>query len=308
MITFGIYLYFLTMYTFYHHYHLVELKDNNEYYKIELQKNVSHYPINPSIIYKNKNYLWGSVRYTNDHKCDKKILKEYTSEVHILNNDLKTQEVVEVNNLTWCNHATFRRKGCEDPRSFFWNDRKFVIVSVVGAQPYPCNNKQYLYNVNTKEYHRILSPFSDNIKLEKNWLPFIYNNELYIEYLINPRKIFKYNDTYVSPQTFCKSMSSFLHGSVNSVLYKDEHYIGMGHTHPNYEHVFYIFENKPPFKITRYSNEIKLHNNFSKQYEFVTGMSILDDDIYISYSVNDCINYITKISINYLNNVIINYC
>lgn len=301
------YLYLLTIYVLYHRYNLIEIKENYYQFKLDLKKNRSHYPINPSILYVNRNLAWGSVRYTNDHKCDKKILKEYTSDVHVLNSNFETEHIVNIDNLTWCNHVTFRRKGCEDPRSFSWNNNRFLLLSVVGINPYPCNNKQYLYNVDTKEYNKIVSPFENNT-IEKNWLPFIYDRHLYIEYLINPRKIFKYNDSCIIEESFCKSMSSFLHGSVSSVLYNNNYYIGMGHTHPNYEHIFYIYENKPPFKIIRFSDEIKLHNNYSKQYEFITGMSILDDNIYISYSVNDCINYITKIPILYLDKMISNYC
>lgn len=253
-------------------------------------KNDTHLPINPSIIYSG-NEFWGTVRLTNDHKCVSDIRKEYTNEVHYIEK-YKSVEVLNPGHLDWCTHVTFRRKGCEDPRSFVWNHKKYALVTVVGKPPFPCSNKIYLYNIELKTWIRIFSPFSNNKKLEKNWTPFIYNNDLYIEYFVNPRKVFNYLSNNKVEITLCPKMSLYLHGSVNPVQLKNNYYLGMAHTNPGYLHMFYLFEGRPPFRIIKFSSYFGIDRYNESQYEFVTGMSFVEktNEIFISYTINDCAN------------------
>lgn len=304
-------LYFLTFPSYYEVYNM-----NTKYeYTIPLVRNETHYPINPSILYYN-NTLYGSVRYTNDHKCLKKTKKTYTSEVHIINAYWDTVEIIDVGRLKWCYHQTFKRRGAEDPRLFFWNNKMYSLITVVGYTPTPCNNKIMLYNYTSKEVTRIYTPFNNNQYMEKNWLPFIYNDELYIEYFVNPRKIFRYSNVITNDNrvdiTYCSNLYPNLHGSVNPVKINDAFYLGMAHN-SLYNHIFYIFENKLPFKIHKFSIPFNLHNNYTNQFEFITGMSIITVDdvkyILLSYSINDCINKISYINLNFvINNLLTNSC
>lgn len=284
-----------------------------EDYLISFRHNSTYLPMNPSIIF-HKNDVFGAVRYTNDHKCSVHIEKTYKSEVRIVDDQYNTDEVVDVGKLHWCYHKTFKRKGAEDPRSFLWNDSRFSLITVVGHLPQPCNNKIYLYNHQNKDIKRLYTPFNNNNYMEKNWLPFIYKNQLHIEYFVNPRKIFKIvgDENIKYDITYCRNMYPNLHGSVNPVLINSAFYLGMAHD-SNYNHLFYIFDSFPPFKIRKYSVPFNLHNNYTKQIEFITGMSLIKrkyvDVIVLSYSINDCINKIRYIELRIiLHTLLLNDC
>ena len=278
-------------------------------YLIQLQHNGTYLPINPSIIYSN-NEFFGSVRYTNDHKCTKHIEKVYKSEVRLIDNNFTTDKVVDVGKLHWCYHKTFKRRGAEDPRSFIWDNKHFSLIIIVGHLPKPCNNKIYLYDHQTYGITRVYTLFNSNDYMEKNWLPFIYHNKLHVEYFVNPRKVFKFvnGQSYKYDITYCRSMYPNLHGSVNPVLINSDFYLGMAHD-SDYNHLFYIFDSIPPFKIRKYSVPFNLHNNFTKQIEFITGMSLVKKNktnfIILSYSINDCINKIRYINLRLIVNTLL---
>lgn len=275
-------------------------KDDYTVY-LEGTKNETHYPINPSLMYDNNSgNIWGTVRVTNDHKCNKtKVLKEYTSEVQIIDK-LVSVDVFNEGELEWCVHKTFRRRGSEDPRSFMWGNKRYSLITIVGKEPVPCSNKIYMYSIEDKSIRRLYSPFSNNRGMEKNWVPFINNGKLLIEYFVNPRKIF-YIDGEKVEQTLCPTMSIYLHGSVPPVRVGD-YYIGMAHSTPNYMHVFYLFESEPPFRILRFSKYffLSLENTDQNDYEFVTGMSYLESKnrIMLSYTINDCINKVNYLDVD----------
>ena len=145
-------------------------------------------------------------------------------------------------------------------------------------------------------------------------MPFIYNNHLHIEYFVNPRKVFKIVDDkyYKYDVTYCRNMYPNLHGSVNPVLINNLFYLGMAHD-GSYNHLFYIYDSYPPFKIRKYSIPFNLHNNYTKQIEFITGMSLIKknniDFIILSYSINDCINKIKYIKLRIIfNNLLTKSC
>lgn len=300
-------LYYITALRFHHQVQHIYSKNN---YMLDLKdvKNETHFPINPSIIYTNNDF-WGTVRVTNDHKCVKELHKEYTNEVHYIEN-YRSHGVLDPGDLDWCKHVTFRRKGCEDPRSFVWNGEKYALVTVVGKSPNPCNNKIFLYNIRTKVWTRIFSPFSDNKQMEKNWTPLIYQDELYIEYFVNPRKIFHYKTGNKVDVTLCPKMSIYLHGSVNSVRINDFFFLGMAHSNPGYFHVFYLFEAKYPFRIFKFGKYFGIDRYNETQYEFVTGMSYIErtDEIIISYSINDCVNKLKVFPLQQIKNSMIYSC
>lgn len=301
-------LYYLTGLQFRNEIVQIHSPNNNIIMDFSQIKNETHYPINPSIIYDDP-VFWGTVRVTNDHKCTKHIEKEYTNEVHYIEN-YNSIEVVDPGHLNWCKHITFKRKGCEDPRSFLWRNHKYALITVVGKDPYPCNNKIYLYHIKSKVWSRIFSPFSDNKKMEKNWTPLIYKDDLFIDYFVNPRKIFHYASGTIIPQTLCKKLSIYLHGSVNPVQISDTEYLGMAHTNPDYLHVWYIFEASPPFTIKRFSRYFGIDRINNTQYEFVTGMSYVSKtkEVIISYSINDCHNQLKIFNLQTIRNDIIHDC
>lgn len=74
-----------------------------------------------------------------------------------------------------------------------------------------------------------------------------------------------------------------------------EFYLGIGHSRTSstsdYLHFFYIFKASPPFNIIKKSIHFKLDG--SERIQFVTGLSLIDNMIYVSYGVDDCYNRIS---------------
>lgn len=91
-------------------------------------------------------------------------------------------------------------------------------------------------------------------KWQKNWIPFLYNEQIYLIYSISPWRVLKliennencfttktaYEETW-NPQTW----SSVIRGNASAIFLKDS-YLGIWHT-PKYEIGFFLFNQNPPF-------------------------------------------------------------
>ena len=227
---------------------------------------------------------------TNDHKCTNKLHLHYSSEVYIFDHQLNLKPIEPDIELYTCNHLTFTRIGMEDPRSFMYQKKHFILSSVVGILPNPCHNKMVLYNIDDKK-HTVL--YSKN-SIEKNWQPFVVKDVLLFEYSIEPHVIRDINKIVVS--TSCKNMPK-LHGSAPPIDI-GKYFLGLGHTHPGYKSILYIFRKEFPYNIISRSYEFSFQND---TYEFVTGMVLKRNTILFSYTVHDCINYVYKM---YLSDVL----
>ena len=88
--------------------------------------------------------------------------------------------------------------GYEDPRSFILSDKLYIVVNRRNSD---CYTQMYLLkfldmdfkNKNVcKNFNKILlNTEFQQTKKEKNWMPFVHENELYFIY--NPHIILKYN-------------------------------------------------------------------------------------------------------------------
>lgn len=169
---------------------------------------------------------------------------------------------------------------------------------------------------------------------EKNWVPFIYNNELLLAYSIVPHIIFRPLFGTQSCETFTKS-KAYLHwdfgeirGGTPAHIIRGE-YLAFFHSSKylvsnlsykkSIAHYFmgaYTFEKEPPFKLTKISPKPIVGKNFYngplyKPYwkpircVFPCGYVFDDKYIWLAYGRQDHEVWIAKIEINGLLNSLI---
>jgi glycosyltransferase involved in cell wall biosynthesis len=141
---------------------------------------------------------------------------------------------------------------------------------------------------------------------EKNWMPFVYNNELHFVYWCHPLCVVKPDlVTGKCQKVKCESssrwnMSSYRGGSPgvpydNGFLFVI-HEVAFCGKRRFYSHRF-IHMHTDPFRITSISAPFWLQK---KTVEFVTGLWIQDDTVSIGYGFEDKEAWIAKITLNQL--------
>jgi hypothetical protein len=155
-----------------------------------------------------------------------------------------------------------------------------------------------------------------------SWLADDNEERLLVEYSLNPHTILditprRESGGVIRSQILCETRGYFEggfmeYGSISSnlglrlttppVLISDANivntltkgeirckaYIGVGHEKKEsfgYMHFFYLFEDRPPFKIIACSNQFKIHQN--RLIQFCSGLRLLDDGLELQYGNMD---------------------
>lgn len=220
----------------------------------------------------------------------------------------------DYNNMKGCtyNYRGVYANGIEDPRLFIFGGEEWVIANCLGSssQPHPCVNAMCLFKLsNPQETFRILSPPEgvNPLQTQKNWAPFEWNGKLLCEYTLVPHDILEIDiNTGLTEKIFTDGNDHIdikkghsLRGGAPPILVGDK-YLGIGHTRSpgsaDYYHFFYTFEAQPPFSIIKISKQFKIDT--SNLIQFVAGLSLYEDKIYISYGVGDRTNRISCYAID----------
>lgn len=153
-----------------------------------------------------------------------------------------------------------------------------------------------------------LSVHSQN-KFEKNWVPFVYEEEIYFLYSINPQRIVKANLT----TGFCEDIYrknyaiDWKYGPIRGgtpALLVDGHYLAFFHSSllgreiDCYRYFIgaYQFSSVPPFELKKISEKPFIHHDFysspfgeltGSQVLFPGGFIIKEDKIILFYGEND---------------------
>lgn len=242
---------------------------------------------------------------------------------YILFNDsinvVKLNTIKLNNKINLINNISIKRgpRGCngpEDPRIIELNNEIILIYNdIIDGCIKLC-----LYNLNSKN-NKILE-YDEASKIEKNWSPFIYNNELYVSQHINPHIILKVDiDTGKCDKVYSNEKYEYkykIYGGTPSILFEQlDFYFGIAHTNTlgflghkrNYYCIGYLFNSKPPFNLIKVSelftffNRNDEHTIFTYQnVEFPIGLQKVNDDLLISLGINDKISYLLKINYNKL--------
>lgn len=221
----------------------------------------------------------------------------------------------------------------EDARLICLEDRLFMVyqdntelkISKKGFRMYVaelCYNGTMFFAKNPI----CLSPFEgENPSIrEKNWVPFIYENQLFLAYSLNPHRIFlSLLDTGECQTAFNTSFLiqwkwGVLRGGTPALIVNDQYLaffhssIKMTTSHSagkNMDHYFigaYTFSAQPPFEITQISSRPIIGKNFyegnrykpywqSIQAVFPCGFIVDDQHIWLSYGRQDHEIWVVKV-------------
>jgi len=153
--------------------------------------------------------------------------------------------------------------------------------------------------------YRVLDlEYTDGRPVEKNWMPFVYQNALHFVYRVSPHIVLRCDtDTGVCTrvaETHHTGPSS-LRGGTPCVLLEDwGWYLAVAHIRHAiggvklvYHSVLYAFEREPPFRVVAVSDPFFLDSDFEphrlKQIiQFAAGLAVKEDRIHISYGSGDC--------------------
>ena len=246
------------------------------------------------------------------------------SEVVLATLDPESLKIVEFHNLElsppkecdWCH-------GYEDPRIISFRNKLYILVAY--------RDKKTIFNLTLIELSNDLDliniikiePEFDNNHHQKNWNPFIYNNDLYFVYTVLPHKIvqvdLKSGRASIVYETTSNIFDDMLddyviRGGSSYIIYKNN-FIGVSRGmkikyvyDPEYVSIIYGFEAKPPFKPIKRSNPFLFTENSIKDLrhpvEMATGLIRNNDKIVIGMGINDCDLGIAEISLdNFINNL-----
>lgn len=164
---------------------------------------------------------------------------------------------------------------------------------------------------------------------QKNWMPFVHEKKLYFVANIFPHEIYESSTGNIleSQKKYATSFGNewfaktSLRGSTNAVLLPDGNYLTTFHTVLRnkdlhyYDNGFYIFEGKPPFKVTHMSEKtyLRAEDATEPHYRkaglimcaFPVGMILKKDKVIISYGDNDSCVKILESSLDDVMNMMV---
>ena len=210
----------------------------------------------------------------------------------------------------------FKIKKGADPR-VLWNDKNELIL-IYASFDYSKSNRECICGsvimedrksgkfVDRPAFRVSSANFKDR---QKNWMPFNYNDKIYLIAHVNPHVVYELKDDKDSCKLHEEKWSSPwlikepLRGSANAVLLPDGNYLSTFHTAMKYKNKFhydngcYLFSGKPPFNVLKCANrtylpaEAACEKHFRKANEIVcnfpVGMIYEKNKVIISYGDND---------------------
>jgi len=204
---------------------------------------------------------------------------------------------------------------CADPR-LIWHRNKLLVIYAGFTEPPErhriCIKGTILIDLDQSEdfihspEFRVDPP--ELIDHQKNWMPFVCDDELYFVAQVCPHIVYKWDgkrSTKVSEVEWDHPwfFKEFLRGNCNCVQLPDGNYLGTFHTATatakciHYDNGAYIFEGKHPFRPLKSANrsylpaDMALEPHFRKKglirCIFPVGMVLEKDTLLITYGDND---------------------
>ena len=187
--------------------------------------------------------------------------------------------------------------GTEDYRYFKFNNQLFVLCNGICAKTK--TRQMFLYNVNDDLFVKLfvsVDVSSISIKIQKNWTPYIYNDEIYFIHSYNELCVLKVIDhstgecsvVYGTPRDYNNAFEFF--GSTPLIHWIDDLFIGFAHSRTPYFAIPIIYDAKLfsfvygkkikislPFKVIKSSQT----NNVQFPYDFKLVINSLDQKEYV---------------------------
>ena len=203
--------------------------------------------------------------------------------------------------------------GIEDPRLFRFRNSLWLYGHFRGSFPTDPEKKCTHIPVIVKlsRLDHVIRLHTKSMKwMEKNWMPFEYQGDLYFVYEISPHIILSCDTTTGEciPVYRSDNLSRHRHlgGGAPAALfhYKGKPYfLSVAHTRENTPRIirknfFYIFRGQPPFDIILVGKEFDVMDDH-RDIEFGSGVLLSHDkkDIILSSGVSDCYSVISRYSL-----------
>ena len=222
------------------------------------------------------------------------ILDSYLVEWRKETNEIKLLEFKNMN-ISKC----INFNGFEDPRLFRFRNQIWLYFHFRGIVESICGHHLLICKLDDRNLIRL--NLNNMKKIEKNWMPFEYNNELYIQYSFSPHTILHCN----TETGECKKIyNSFfpikkeIGGGAPSILivWKDKsYYLGVAHYRSPYINFFYLFRSEPPFDIIAIAERFSVSTN--SNIEFCSGLIIEENIVTVSIGINDCYGSLVSFSL-----------
>ena len=224
----------------------------------------------------------------------------------------------------------YRVNGYEDPRAFIFRGMLCLLVNTCALnEKYTqmCLIKFKLNEINLEEDDIInssdvilLQPSFNDDRSQKNWMPLVKDNRLFLIFCLNPLKVFECDvETgllrLLYEGNLIKSIPSPLRGSSNIIEYYSKFlnkkvFLGICHIrrHYFYTHLFILFDFDYPFKILGVSDEfiicddkIKFSNYFyinsMFRIQFVSSILKINNNLLVFYGEKDKVSKKFEISL-----------
>lgn len=267
--------------------------------------------------------------FFHDSLCKKNIQTEENKEISNLYNKLGNKKVSSISTVKngkimpylstnvekLCRDALNNDVGYEDARLFRFKNEIWVItvfrgdsIKMTNVEKLECGHHMIMFKYDHPE-DKILLKYPNKKKIEKNWMPFEYEDELYVVYEVDPHIILKVDIiTGECEKVYEEDFGMFdedLGGGPPPIKVKimgKDYFLTIAHIRANLnfqsyrKNFFYAFESKPPFKPVLYTDMFSFNKKSS--IEFLTGLDVKKDKILVSYGVNDCSNEISKMDLS----------
>jgi hypothetical protein len=146
---------------------------------------------------------------------------------------------------------------------------------------------------------------------QKNWMPFEYDDCLYLEYSIQPHVILRIDMnsaecTEAYRSTVDSSFPNYLHGGAPPLRLNDDYFLGVGNSQHlywfqdrYYAAVFYLFEAKPPFRVIKASPPLRVQSRVER-IQYLCGLAFGEnrDTLILSVGICDCDNRFVLVSLD----------
>ncbi len=208
----------------------------------------------------------------------------------------------------------------EDPRPFYFKDELWVAVSGTSDSVMNRTQQMFLSKLNVDENENFhTGPFlhmKASHKIIKNLAPFEYNGELYFVYSMTPHRIIKV-DTQTGHVSEIAKTEGFTwdygkpRGGSTVVPFGEDEFLEIFHSSKEYSlpngssiriYVMgaYTFENKFPFRVTRYTEKPICDETYYDERNqhmiiFPTGVYVRGDSVFVSFGKNDDSMFISEI-------------
>jgi predicted GH43/DUF377 family glycosyl hydrolase len=230
----------------------------------------------------------------------------------------------------------FNITNCADPRLIWLPNKQLLMVysstEEVGLK-YECIRGNIIMDLN--QSNNFISNASFRISPQdgtrhKNWMPFMYDDEIYLVATVCPHIIYKLNingaevqcqKVYETPWINPWMYKEFLRGNTNIVQLNDGNFLGTFHTavwfnqRCFYDNGAYLFEGKPPFKVLKCANRTYLKAEDATEPHFRKGDILVcnfpvglvkqDDKLLISYGDNDSVVKIMETTVSKMLNLML---